>query len=85
MKAKGVKALKIKIRPTVQQRKILDDWINTSNYVYNKTVEEINQGHAINFITLRDKLVTRNTKKNNAQYQELTDQIKQLQQQKHAL
>ena len=85
MKAKGVKALKIKIRPTVYQRKILDDWINTSNYVYNKAVEEINQGHAINFITLRDKLVTRNTKKNNIQYHELSNQIKQLQQQKNTL
>jgi transposase len=77
--------LKIKICPTVHQRKILDEWINTSNYVYNKTIEEINKGHVINFKTLRDKIVTKNTKKKNTQYQELTNQIKQLQQQKQTL
>ena len=49
-----------------QQRKIIDNWINTSNYVYNKTLEKINNGHVIN--SLRDLLVTDYTKKNSKEY-----------------
>ena len=50
------------------QQIIIDDWINTSNYVYNKTLEKIKSGHKINFINLRDLLVTDNTKKNSSEY-----------------
>ena len=46
-----------------QQQLIIDDWINTSNYIYNKTLEKIKNGHKINFNNLRDLLVTDNTKK----------------------
>lgn len=41
----------------------INDWINTSNYVYNKTLDKIKGRHKINFINLRDLLVTDNTKK----------------------
>jgi IS605 OrfB family transposase len=50
------------------QQQIIDEWINTSNYVYNKTIEKINKGHSINFMNLRDLLVTNNTKKNSDEY-----------------
>ena len=50
------------------QRLIIDDWINTSNYIYNKTLEKIKNGHVINFNSLRDLLVTENTKKHSYEY-----------------
>lgn len=74
-KPSGTKALKIKLSPTHEQRKLIDEWINTSNYVYNKTVEAINNGAPINFQTLRDMVVTRNTKKTNPEYQQLCEEI----------
>ena len=73
------------MKPTNQQRKIIDEWIDTSRYVYNKTIHLINKGHSVNHFQLRDKLVTEDTKKNNKEYkdfivelQELTDKKKLL-------
>ena len=63
-----LKSLKIKLKLNNKQQKIINDWINTSNYVYNKTIEAINNGDKINFISLRDKLVTNETKKYNPIY-----------------
>jgi len=40
------------------QRKKLKDWINTTRYVYNKTVNSIKSGEKVNFYALRNKLVT---------------------------
>jgi IS605 OrfB family transposase len=68
-----LKSLKIKLKLNNKQQKIINDWINTSNYVYNKTIETINNGHKINFISLRDKLVTNKTKKYNPIYKLLSD------------
>ena len=65
--------MKIKLKLNNKQKEIINDWINTSNYVYNKTIEEINNGHKINFISLRDKLVTNETKKYNPIYKLLSD------------
>lgn len=76
------KALKVKLKPCYQQRIILDEWINTSNYVYNKTIESINNGDKINFMSLRDKLVTKTTKKGHAKYREITSEINKLKEQK---
>ena len=66
--------MKIKLKLNNKQKEIINDWINTSNYVYNKTIEEINNGHKINFISLRDKLVTNETKKYNPIYK-LYDEV----------
>ena len=79
------KALKIKLKPCYQQRKILNEWINTSNYVYNKTIESINNGDKINFMSLRDKLVTKHTKKGHVKYKELTDEINKLKKQRNQM
>ena len=57
----------------LQQQLIIDNWINTSNYIYNKTLEKIKNGHKINFIDLRDLLVTDNTKKNSDEYKYFDD------------
>ena len=67
------------MKPSQQQRIILDEWINTSNYVYNKTVETIyKKKQPANFQSLRDLLVTANTKKHNIEYITISNKIKQL-------
>ena len=60
------------------QRQIIDEWINTSNYVYNKTLEKIKKGHSINFMSLRDLLVTNDTKKYSVEYNQFNDIINKL-------
>ena len=66
------------MKPTNQQRKIIDEWINTSRYVYNKTIHLINKGHSVNHFKLRDKLVTEDTKKNNKEYKIFEYELQEL-------
>lgn len=70
------------MKPNKQQRIIIDEWIDTSRYVYNKTVNLVRDGHKINHFELRDKLVTENTKKNNKEYQTFMTELAELQKQK---
>jgi putative transposase len=71
-----LKSLKIRLKINVKQRNMFDEWFNTSNYVYNRTVSCINDGELINFYNLRDKLVTENTKKNNIEYVSIQNNMK---------
>lgn len=73
-----LKNLKIQLKTTVIQKKILHEWMKTSNYVYNKVIGCINSGDKVNFIQLRDKCVTNKTKKFNDQYSIVTERIKSL-------
>jgi transposase len=73
-----LKTLKIKIYPTLEQKKLLDEFIDTSRFVYNRTLEHINKGHKINFQNLRDLLVTDNTKKGLTEYKEYDKSINDL-------
>ncbi len=68
------KTLRIKIYPTQEQKKTINKFIDTSRYVYNRTLEFINKGHKPNFQSLRDLLVTENTKKG---YDEIIASLKQ--------
>jgi len=61
---------------------LLDEFINTSRFVFNKTLEEINNGAQINFQNLRDKLVTENTKKVLDEYKEYDQPINELREKK---
>ena len=70
-----LKTLKIQIYPKNNQIKTFDKWFNTCNYIYNKTVESINTNNNANFILLRDKLITKYTKKNNVEYKNISDDI----------
>jgi IS605 OrfB family transposase len=79
------KAKKIRIYPTSEQKQIFEKWFDTSNYVYNKAIEAIREGHAVNFQGLRDLLVTNNTKKYNTEDIDQCNKIKELQQLKRAL
>ena len=73
-----VKAMKIRIYPTQIQKQILNQWMKTSNYVYNKTIALINDGNPINFYNLRDKIVTNGTRKNNENYKIIIEKIKEI-------
>lgn len=71
-----IKTIKIKIYPNQNQRQILNRLIDTSRYVYNRTIEYINKkGHRPNFQSLRDLLVTDGTKKNYDDYKTHQNEI----------
>ena len=68
-----LKTLKVKIYPTQQQKKLLDGFMHTSRFVYNKTVEMTKKGHKANFFDLRDLLVTDKSKKGHDSYKKYDD------------
>lgn len=54
-----IKAKKIKLYPDNHQRKLLEEWFNTSRFVYNKTLNGVlNDKDDINKLSLRNKYVT---------------------------
>jgi IS605 OrfB family transposase len=73
------------LKTTNPQKKIIDEWIDTSRYIYNKTLEFINNGHSINPFELRDKLVTKDSKKNNKEYKDFLIELDKLKQKKKKL
>lgn len=77
-----LKTLQVKIYPTIKQKAILNEFIDTSRFVYNRTLEFIKKGHQPNFQTLRDILVTNNTKKHLDDYHIFDDELNLLKQQK---
>ncbi len=76
---KNFKSKRIRLLPTENQKKILKNWFDNCNYLYNKAVEEVEvRKHPVNFISLRDLLVTYSTRKSNDEYKNISDQLKQL-------
>ena len=73
-----IKSYKVRLKPNFEQIKILEEWFNVTRYLYNESLELINKGHKINFIELRDLLVTQETKKNKVEYKAQTLLIKNL-------
>lgn len=84
-KTKTFKTVQIKIFPSKKQKQLLDDFINTSRYVSNKAIEQIEKGHKPHFPSLRDLLVTSNTKKYNNTYIKSSEEIMTLHALKHKL
>ena len=78
MPAADLKTLRIRIYPTSKQKKLLDEFIDTSRFVYNRTLQYINNGHKINFEQLRDLLVTEDTKKGFDEYKAFDPAINKL-------
>ena len=68
----NLKTFKIKLKLNPIQKQIINDWFSTTNYVYNKTIKLISTKHKINFQSLRDKVVTNNSKKNDVNYKNIT-------------
>lgn len=69
---------KYEIYPNKEQLEIFDKWFSVSNYVYNKTIDYIKKGVPINFITLRNLLVSEDTKTTNTEYIKIAKEIKDL-------
>lgn len=59
---KLVKTIKIKLYPTQQQKQVLDSFIDTHRFVYNRTLEYTKQGYEPNFENLRNMLATERTR-----------------------
>ena len=57
---------------------MVNEWIQTSRYVYNKTVDAINKGSPVDEFKLRDQFVTSKTKKTHPEYQKITSEIDNL-------
>jgi putative transposase len=77
-----IKSLKIPLKMKANKRIIIDEWMETSNRVYNKALYEIKVNKTkIDFETLRNKIVTDYTYTNSDLYKEK----KQLQKEKYAL
>jgi putative transposase len=65
---KPLKTLKIRLYPTLNQKKIINNFIDTYRFVYNRTLEYIKKnGHEINFQSLRNLLATERTRQNHTQ------------------
>jgi transposase len=82
-----LKTLKIKLKPSKEQKKVFDEWFDTTTYIYNKTLECINKNEkkALDFNGLRDLLVTNETKKNNNSYDIIIKELKKLEKYKKLL
>ena len=53
-----LKTLKIQLMTSSKQKQILQDWMNTTRYVYNRTINAITkENQKVNFFDLRNKLV----------------------------
>ena len=76
IKSKVIKNLKVPLNLNRVQQKIINEWCNTSNYIYNKTLEKIKSGAKPNWMNLRDSLVISRTKKNSTEYKTSTDNNK---------
>ena len=70
-----IKNLKVPIYPNPIQQKIINEWCNTSNYIYNKALEKIKSGANPNWMNLRDSLVISRTKKDSDEYKNATDYL----------
>ena len=73
-----MKSVKIQLKMNKEKKQLYNGWLATSNYVFNKSVSAIKQGHSVNFQDLRNKFVTANTKKNDPRYQEIDETLKNL-------
>jgi hypothetical protein len=78
IKSDVIKTLRVPLQLNQIQQKILDEWINTSNYVYNKTIEKIKAGMPANWMNMRDLLVTNRSKKKSNEYKQFDDKFNNL-------
>jgi IS605 OrfB family transposase len=67
--------LKVPIYPNPKQQKIINEWCNTSNYIYNKALEKIKSGTNPNWMNLRDSLVISRSKKDSEEYKNATNYL----------
>jgi transposase len=73
-----LKTIRLQLSFNKKQSKIIDEWMSTSNYIYNKTISYIKKGHNPDFNNLRDLIITEGTKKNSDEYKSFDDLYKKL-------
>ena len=71
------KTVRLHLKLNTQQKEIINEWIDTSRYVYNKTLIKTGEINNYNFMDLRDVLVTNITKMQDPQIINIKNQIKQ--------
>jgi IS605 OrfB family transposase len=72
-----LKTLKIQLKPTTCQKGVLDEYLDTFRYVYNRTRDYVcNEKYDRNTIDLQNILVTEKTKINHPIYKFIKSQIK---------
>jgi transposase len=78
--------LKVKLKPTKEQKIIFNEWFDTTLYVYNKALECIRKGHnPSDKQGLRNILVTNETRLKNEEYPALKRNLKNLEGEKKEL
>lgn len=75
---KELKAIKIRIKTNESQNKIFNKWFDTSNFIYNKTVEAIKNNSNVSQDFLRNKIITEDTKTTHPEYIKLTKEIEDI-------
>jgi putative transposase len=84
--SKELKMLKVKLKPSLQQKKIFHEWFDTTHYVYNKALECIKKGHnPCDKQGLRNILVTNKTRISNPEYSMLKSQQTQFEKTKNEM
>jgi putative transposase len=69
-------SLIIQLHPTPKDKLVINEWINTSTYIYNKTINLFNNGDTTSTdFDLRNKLVTYKTRLTHPDYDTLKKQI----------
>lgn len=53
--------MKVKMKPTKEQKEILKQWIGTSRLMYNRALDLVRKGEKINFQSLRNQLALNHT------------------------
>ena len=71
-----MKNLKIRLYLNTKQKEIINEWFDTRNYVYNKTVNWCETNKIYSFQTLRNLLVSNETSTNSQEYLNLNEQLK---------
>lgn len=56
------RSLKIRLYPTKEQRLIINNWMGTARFVYNKTLNHLNETKDYNWMRVRNKLVTKESR-----------------------
>lgn len=79
--------MKLQLKLTEEQKKLIDKQLLVSNYVYNKTIKYINDNKItkINDKELRNKLVTKNSKTENVIYKKFKNYITNIKKQTNTL
>lgn len=56
------KSLKIRLYPNKDQKRTIHQWMGTARYVYNKTLHDLNETRDYNWMRVRNKLVTKESR-----------------------